>query len=307
MLQWAGFGGWDMGFRIGPRHGSRWLPDGDEALRLYAAEGSSGEETGHRLGRTEPSVRKRASTLKISFHSAPGANINGWTAEEDETLRQCAAAGGTTANAAARISKSLPAIRSRADRLGIRLAPGRILCDWTDARLELTGRLWKAGWSAARIAKELGAGITKNAVIGKLTRLKCKDRSNGPSRSARGAQKRRLAQLQKAKKKLAAKRQRPGKISAQLAGTRGWFSPPRDPKFPVAPATDVARIAHNDLDQEHCRWPIGDPAEVAIHREPFFCGAQREEGLPYCRAHCRRAFTVVSAFPHHCYPTPGII
>src|SRR5262245_66430829 len=138
MLQWAGFGGWDMGFRIGPRHGSRWLPDEDEALRLYAAEGSSGEETGHRLGRTEPSVRKRASTLKISFHTAPGANINDWTAAEVETLRQCAAAGGTTANAAARISTSLPAIRSRADPHRIRLAPGRLLLQRTNTPLALT-------------------------------------------------------------------------------------------------------------------------------------------------------------------------
>lgn len=44
-----------------------------------------------------------------------------------------------------------------------------IRSDWTDDRVEALEKLWKAGLSAAQIAKEIG-GITRNAVIGKAHR-----------------------------------------------------------------------------------------------------------------------------------------
>jgi len=40
---------------------------------------------------------------------------------------------------------------------------------WTEERVETLERLWKEGYSAAAIAKELG-GVTRNAVIGKIHR-----------------------------------------------------------------------------------------------------------------------------------------
>ena len=42
---------------------------------------------------------------------------------------------------------------------------------WTNERIELLQKLWLEGCSASRIAGELGAGITRNAVIGKVYRL----------------------------------------------------------------------------------------------------------------------------------------
>lgn len=42
---------------------------------------------------------------------------------------------------------------------------------WTDDRVELLKSLWGAGKTAAEIAKELGEGLTRNAVIGKAHRL----------------------------------------------------------------------------------------------------------------------------------------
>ena len=42
---------------------------------------------------------------------------------------------------------------------------------WTDERVELLKKLWTEGLSASQIAGRLGAGVTRNAVIGKVHRL----------------------------------------------------------------------------------------------------------------------------------------
>lgn len=42
---------------------------------------------------------------------------------------------------------------------------------WTDERVETLKSLWGAGKTAAEIAKDLGEGLTRNAVIGKAHRL----------------------------------------------------------------------------------------------------------------------------------------
>jgi len=47
---------------------------------------------------------------------------------------------------------------------------------WTDERIELLKNLWDSGQSASQIAKELGEGVTRNAVIGKAHRLGLKSR-----------------------------------------------------------------------------------------------------------------------------------
>jgi GcrA cell cycle regulator len=40
------------------------------------------------------------------------------------------------------------------------------------------------------------------------------------------------------------------------------------------------------LDQNDCRWPIGDPKEADFH----FCGAHKLAGRPYCQTHWQMAF-----------------
>lgn len=47
---------------------------------------------------------------------------------------------------------------------------------WTDERIERLKALWDEGLSASQIAKELGEGVTRNAVIGKAHRLGLKSR-----------------------------------------------------------------------------------------------------------------------------------
>jgi hypothetical protein len=55
---------------------------------------------------------------------------------------------------------------------------------WTDERVTLLRKLWLAdGLSCSQIAQQLG-GITRNAVIGKLTRLGINDRTKAASPTA---------------------------------------------------------------------------------------------------------------------------
>jgi GcrA cell cycle regulator len=47
--------------------------------------------------------------------------------------------------------------------------------NWTDERVELLKKLWNEGLSASQIAAQLG-GVSRNAVIGKVHRLKLSGR-----------------------------------------------------------------------------------------------------------------------------------
>lgn len=52
-------------------------------------------------------------------------------------------------------------------RIKVALARGK----WTPERLEFAKEKWLLGWTATQIARELGEGISRNAVIGKIHRL----------------------------------------------------------------------------------------------------------------------------------------
>jgi GcrA cell cycle regulator len=56
---------------------------------------------------------------------------------------------------------------------------------WTEERVELLKKLWMEGLSASQIAGILGEGVTRNAVIGKVHRLKLSGRAK-PASSQHG-------------------------------------------------------------------------------------------------------------------------
>jgi GcrA cell cycle regulator len=60
----------------------------------------------------------------------------------------------------------------------------------------------------------------------------------------------------------------------------GYSSPPPPPEEPPNPLPLI------ELEEHHCRWPLGDP------REPDFgfCARARIAGMPYCPGHCAIAF-----------------
>lgn len=52
-----------------------------------------------------------------------------------------------------------------------KLVPGQDVSFWTEDRIDLLKRLWAQDLYASDIAKAIGSGCTRNAVIGKANRL----------------------------------------------------------------------------------------------------------------------------------------
>ena len=97
---------------------------------------------------------------------------------------------------------------------------------WTDDRIETLRKLWDDGLSASQIAKELGEGVTRNAVIGKAHRLGLKSRPSP-------------VKTDKDKKKAPTKR---------------------------AVKKDAKKLVTLlDLTDRMCKWPIGHPGDADFH------------------------------------------
>jgi GcrA cell cycle regulator len=138
---------------------------------------------------------------------------------------------------------------------------GTITVSWTDERVALLKKLWGDGRTAAEIARSLGAGFTRNAVIGKAHRLKLSSRMSPISSS-----------MSKAK---------PANTQRAPIQRLKHAAPP-----PVK--IDVKGIKLIDLKERMCRWPLGDPQDPNFN----FCGCNTVPGLPYCADHARMAYQV---------------
>jgi GcrA cell cycle regulator len=159
---------------------------------------------------------------------------------------------------------------------------------WTDERVETLKRLWGEGLSASQIATEIGGGITRNAVIGKVHRL---------GLSGRGKAKAPPPARPKAKAVPApsapAPAPRPAAIVTPLPPALAVEAAPEP--APVAVADEVGlplseRVTIMDLRESMCRWPMGDPTKPEFR----FCGARSVTGLPYCSHHAQVAYQPVA-------------
>jgi len=144
--------------------------------------------------------------------------------------------------------------------------------EWNEERVAALARLWREGLSASQVARRLG-GVTRNAVIGKAHRLGLTMR-DAPSRP----------NLPSAKMPAV----KPPKRSA--SETRAPSPPPR--AIAVAPLSFAVEVAPTatlmSLDEDGCRWPIGDPARPGFG----FCGRTRNRGGAYCAEHAPRSTEV---------------
>lgn len=161
---------------------------------------------------------------------------------------------------------------------------------WTDERTETLKFLWSRGHSAGAIAAELGRGLTRNAVIGKISRL------NLPTRG----------QMRVATTARVGGSTSPKPEPAPEPQVREPAPPPRAtppveaPPKPVPPAPKptpvptaavmpppAAGISLVELAFNHCRWPIVVPGEPVR-----YCGAIKPPtARAFCEAHARIAYT----------------
>ena len=172
---------------------------------------------------------------------------------------------------------------------------------WTDERVSILKKLWMEGLSAAQIALQLGEGVTRNAVIGKVHRLKLSGRAkpanstqrartasranrhpgtrgnNGNSSNGNGSKRRTVSMPVSGANALSpaiAEQQNP-RPSARL-----------EPELFIPPAE---RIGLLQLSEKTCKWPIGDPLLEDFH----FCGHEANESAPYCKFHAKRAYHTI--------------
>ena len=151
---------------------------------------------------------------------------------------------------------------------------------WTDERVERLSKLWLEGRSASQIANELGGGVTRNAVIGKVHRLGLSGRAT-PAAS----------DPDRAKPKLAMKPvARPaGPVEAPpMQDLKPYLASSFSGSDVVIPFSD--RVTIMDLRETMCRWPLGDPTSSEFR----FCGCRTDGSIPYCSAHARVAFQPVA-------------
>ncbi len=145
---------------------------------------------------------------------------------------------------------------------------------WTEDRVETLKKLWTEGLSASQIAKEMGEGVTRNAIIGKVHRLKLSGRAT-PSRPPRP-------------------RAKPApKPRATTSTPRINNTPAVRREAPIAPPPlEPAPLPNGEfatvltLTNHICKWPIGDPATPEFR----FCGRKSSAASPYCDSHASQAY-----------------
>jgi GcrA cell cycle regulator len=130
---------------------------------------------------------------------------------------------------------------------------------WTSERIELLKRCLHAGLSCSQIAREIG--VTRNAVIGKMNRL----RSRPKDVIGRQLQQRRAIRLAGPK----------AHIFAQHEMLMAAFPRPQ-PAAEVIPIHNGRGCTLLELSQGKCRWPIGKPGA----QDFCFCGTSQSKDCP---------------------------
>ena len=140
---------------------------------------------------------------------------------------------------------------------------------WRDDLVTMLKTLWAAGLSASQIAAELGDGVTRCAVLGKVFRL-------GLSGRVTATERRRPPRPPVARQRIT----RQGRVMQVFDRPPPVESEIDDAQIPVE-----QRRTLQQLTSDTCKWPVGDPQGPDF----FFCGAAPRTGCVYCAAHERRA------------------
>lgn len=176
--------------------------------------------------------------------------------------------------------------------------------DWTEYQVSQLKALHLEGLSCSMIAARLGNGITRNAVIGKISRLGLNE-GRPPNSTARSEGQKRRQRVKR-------------EWSVNLAHVAGSYNPEEaslaktaiaEPPMsivrqalaiqkerreipqtlrPLITPEPTGKVTLFDLTDSTCKWPIGEPGTAAFH----FCGVDKEKSRdqPYCPFHARLAF-----------------
>lgn len=150
--------------------------------------------------------------------------------------------------------------------------------------LDTLKTMWREGASASGIARALGQGVTRNAVISKIHRLKLPQRV-GDVR-AKGDR------IPRVRQSSGVPRTRSNVPRVPPAGRAGEIAKAREEAAsgvapePIKTIVDEGPvISLIQLTEHTCKWPRGEPRLPGFG----FCGAPPIDGKPYCQRHSDRA------------------
>ena len=151
---------------------------------------------------------------------------------------------------------------------------------WTTERIRELKHHFEAGLTCREIAAEIG--VSRNAVIGKISRLALARENGGDMRRV----------LHATSVGNSGARPSPAARPAPKLRRRILRAIQNAPQSTVV--EDATGTEHSctlfELDKERCRWPISTPGAADF----CFCGSKPVEGLPYCAGHSRMAYRVAS-------------
>lgn len=130
---------------------------------------------------------------------------------------------------------------------------------WSEEEISSLKSMWLEGLTASQIARILGTGRSRNAVLGKVHRMRLPER----------------AQLLPVKRRAPVKRAAP-RLVAQPAPAPE--TPSEDPG-PMSPPIDTMSVRDH-----HCKWPYDVGATY------HYCGQPPKPGHPWCIHHCKKAY-----------------
>ena len=139
------------------------------------------------------------------------------------------------------------------------------MSNWTKENIEFLQKHW--GTSTAReISEKMGAGFTRNSIIGKASRLglsaKIKTRAATSNQNFENSQE---------QKDIKSRRGRKSKFKSLIIEKD--FEPENPKQL-------------EELDESSCKWPIGHPDE----KDFYFCGRSSLKDFSYCRLHLLYAY-----------------
>jgi GcrA cell cycle regulator len=154
---------------------------------------------------------------------------------------------------------------------------------WTEGHIAYSRMRWSSGASAQQIARELGHGISRSAVLSMMHRLGIAGLSPFAGRRGRRSKHTSLSGRE------AAPRPPSIDVPVRLPRTRpAWVVNAQPYVDQPGPDVDIPlpqRRSLLELGGRTCRWPVGDPCAPDF----FFCGANPVRGRPYCAAHEARS------------------
>jgi len=161
---------------------------------------------------------------------------------------------------------------------------------WTDERTELLRKLWSGKLSASQIAAELGRrfGIpfTRNAVIGRVHRLKLEKRGKLPAQVRKRSPRPRIVETASAEAQecIAGRSRFNPSFSFKKRISKALTKPERASAMETYNPKPVHIVDRRMFKQ--CAWPLWSDRGQPAYSELMCCGAQvAPGGCSYCEYH----------------------